>query len=363
MVHRIINFNPGPSALPLPVLEKIQAELLDYDGTGMSVMEISHRSKQFDAILADAQALIRKHFGVGDEYKVLFMGGGASTQFALIALNFMGPDRTADYINTGTWSTKAIKEARIVGKPNVAASSEDVNFCRIPKQAELKLSRDAVFVHITSNNTIKGTQYHGWPETKGVPLFIDMSSDILCRRVDMTHVGMAYAGAQKNMGPAGVTVVLLREDMLDKIRDDGLPTMFRYKTYVEKNSLFNTPPAFPIYVVKCVMEWIDEQGGVEGVEKNNRRKGEILYGYMDANADFYRGTAEKDSRSLMNVTMRLPSEELEQKFIAEGLKAGFGGLKGHRSVGGIRVSMYNALSVADIEKVVEFMKKFASDNG
>ena len=362
MVHRIINFNPGPSALPLPVLEKMQAELLDYEGTGMSVMEISHRSKQFDAVMADTQALIRKHFGVGDEYKVLFMGGGASTQFALIALNFLGPKRNADYINTGTWSTKAIKEANIVGKCNVAASTEDVNFCRIPKQEELKLSKDAVYLHITSNNTIKGTQYHEWPKSDA-PLIIDMSSDILCRKVDMSNIGMLYAGAQKNMGPSGVTVVLLREDMLDKIQDDGLPTMFKYKTYVEKNSLFNTPPSFSIYAVMKVMQWIDEQGGVAAVEKNNRKKGEILYGYMDNSAEFYRGTAEKDSRSLMNVTMRLPTEELEQKFIADGLAAGFGGLKGHRSVGGIRVSMYNALSVGEIEKLVAFMKKFASDNG
>ena len=362
MAHRIINFNPGPSALPLPVLEKIQAELLDYEGTGMSVMEISHRSKQFDAIMDEVQALIRKHFGVGDEYKVLFMGGGASTQFALIALNLMGPNRVADYIDTGTWSTKAIKEAQIVGKPNVAASTKDVNFCRIPKQDELKLSDDAVFLHITSNNTIKGTQYHAWPKSKA-PLIIDMSSDILSRKVDMSNVGMIYAGAQKNMGPAGVTVVLMRDDMIAKIEDENLPSMLKYNTYITKNSLFNTPPSFPIYVVKKVMEWIDEQGGVEAVEKNNIKKGEILYGYMDANADFFRGTAEKDSRSLMNVTMRLPTEELEQKFIAEGLQSGFGGLKGHRSVGGIRVSMYNALSVENIEMLVEFMKKFQSANG
>ncbi|MBU0753572.1 MAG: 3-phosphoserine/phosphohydroxythreonine transaminase [Planctomycetes bacterium] len=358
MTHRIINFNPGPSALPLPVLESIQKELLDYDGTGMSVMEISHRSKQFDAILADCQALILKHLGVGEEYKVLFMGGGASTQFALIALNLMGKNRTADYVNTGTWSTKAIQEARIVGKPNVAASTEEVNFSRIPKQDELKLTKDAVFVHITSNNTIKGTQWHQWPKTNGVPLIIDMSSDMLCRKVDMKNVGMIYAGAQKNMGPSGVCVVIMRDDMIAKIKDEGLPTMMKYRTYIDKNSLYNTPPVFPIYAVKKVMEWIDAQGGIEVVEKNNRRKGEILYGYMDENADYYRGTAEKDSRSLMNVTMRLPTEDLEKEFIAKGLEAGFGGLKGHRSVGGIRVSMYNAISVAEIEKLIDFMKKF-----
>lgn len=362
MTHRIINFNPGPSALPFPVLQKMQAELLDYDGTGMSVMEISHRSKQFDAIMADAQALARKHFGVGEEYKVLFMGGGASTQFALVALNFMGKNRTADYVNTGTWSKKAIKEAQIIGNPNVAATSEPDKFTRIPKQDELKLSNDAVYVHITSNNTIAGTQYHAFPDTKGVPLIIDMSSDIFCRKMDMSNVGMVYAGAQKNMGPSGVTFVLLREDLLDKIEDEGLPTMFKYKTYVEKNSLFNTPPTFPIYAVKLVLEWIDEQGGIEAVEKNNRKKADLLYGYMDENADYYRGTTEKDSRSMMNVTMRLPTEELEQKLIKEGLADGFGGLKGHRSVGGIRVSMYNAITVKEIEQLVDYLKKFKAGN-
>jgi phosphoserine aminotransferase len=358
MTHRIINFNPGPSALPLAVLEKIQAELLDYDGTGMSVMEISHRSKQFDEILADCQALVRKHFGVGEEYHVLFMGGGASTQFALIPLNFMGRNRTADYVNTGTWSNKAIKEAKVVGNASVAASTEDVDFVRVPRQEELKLNPDAEYVHITSNNTIKGTQWHNWPDTKGVPIVIDMSSDALCLKMDMGPVGMLYAGAQKNLGPAGVTVVLMKKDFFAKAEDEGLPTMFRYKTYVEKNSLFNTPPAFPIYVVKKYMEWIEEQGGVSAIEKQNARKGEILYGYMDENADFFRGTTEKDSRSLMNVTMRLPNEDMEKKFIADGLAAGFGGLKGHRSVGGIRVSMYNAIPVESIEKLVEFMKKF-----
>ena len=358
MTDRIINFNPGPAALPLSVLETIQGELLNYDGTGMSVMEISHRSKQFDAILADCQALVRKHFGVGDEYKVLFMTSGASMQFAMIPLNFMGKNRTADYINTGTWSKKAIKEANIVGSPNIAASTEDDKFTRIPKQEELKLGKDAVYVHITSNNTIAGTQWAAWPDTSGVPIVIDMSSDALCRKMDMSNVGMIYAGAQKNLGPAGVTLVLLRDDLYAKAEPDGLPTLLQYKTYVDKNSLFNTPPVFNIYVLKKVMEWIEEKGGVEAVEKDNRKKAEILYGYMDENADYYRGTTEKESRSIMNVTMRLPNEELEAKFIKDGLENGFGGLKGHRSVGGIRVSMYNAISVADIEKLVEFMKKF-----
>ncbi|MFH1998599.1 MAG: 3-phosphoserine/phosphohydroxythreonine transaminase [Planctomycetota bacterium] len=362
MTHRIINFNAGPSALPLSVLEKIQAELLNYDGTGMSVMEISHRSKQFDAILADAQALIRKHFNIGEEYHVLFMGGGASLQFAMIALNFLGKGRTADYINTGTWSTKAIKEAQIVGTINVAGSSEPDKFTRIPKQKELKLSGNAAFVHLTSNNTIAGTQWQTLPDTGKVPMIVDMSSDILSRQVDISKVGMIYAGAQKNLGPSGVTCVLLRQDMMDKIDDGHLSTMLKYRTYVEKNSLYNTPPAFAIYVLKKVMEWIDEQGGIKVVEKNNCKKAELLYGFMDDSGEYYRGTTEKESRSKMNVTLRLPNEELEQKLIKEGLAAGFGGLKGHRSVGGIRVSMYNAITVEMIEKLVDFLKKFKAAN-
>lgn len=362
MVHRIINFNAGPSAIPLPVLEKIQAELLDYDGCGMSVMEISHRSKWFDEILADAQKLVRKHFGVGEEYHVLFMTGGASMQFAMIAMNFLGTKNTADYINTGTWSKKAIKEAQNIGTINIAATTEPDKFTRIPKQDELKLSSDAAFVHLTSNNTIAGTQWKNLPDTGNVPMFVDMSSDILSRKLDISKCGLVYAGAQKNLGPSGVTLALLRNDMLDKLDDEKLPTMLKYRTYVEKNSLFNTPPAFAIYVLKKVMEWIDEQGGIEVVEKNNIKKAEMLYGFMD-NSDFYRGTTEKDSRSNMNVTMRLPTEELEQKLIKEGLENGFGGLKGHRSVGGIRVSMYNAASVEMIEKLIDYLTKFKAANG
>ena len=355
---RIINFNAGPSALPLSVLERMKAELLNYDGTGMSVMEISHRSKPFDQIHADTQALVKKHLGIGDDYKVLFMGGGASLQFAMLPLNLMGKNRTADYVITGTWSKKALKEAQIVGNPNVAASTEEDKFTRIPRQDELKLTKDAVYVHITSNNTIAGTQWKAMPKTDGVPLVVDMSSDILCRRLDISNVGMLYAGAQKNLGPSGVTLVIIRDDLLAKCEDEGLNTLLKYKTFVEKNSLFNTPPCFPIYAVKLYMEWIDEQGGIEAVEKQNIQKTEILYGAMDAMGDYYRGATEKESRSIMNVTMRLPSEDLEKQFIADGLAAGFGGLKGHRSVGGIRVSMYNATPVASIEKLVDFMKAF-----
>ena len=361
--ERIINFNPGPAALPLPVLERIRGELLNYAGTGMSVMEISHRSKEFDQILADAQTLLRKHLGVGEDYHVMFMGGGASLQFAMLPLNLMGRDRSADYVITGTWSKKALKEAQLVGEPRVAASTEEDKFTRTPKPEELSFSSDATYVHITSNNTIAGTQWPALPDTGTVPLVVDASSDILCRKLDLSKVGMIYAGAQKNLGPAGVTVVVMRKDLLDACQDEGLNTLLKYRTFAEKNSLFNTPPVFPIYTVKLVLEWIEEQGGVEAVERTNRKKAELLYGVLDDLSGFYRGATEKESRSLMNATLRLPTEELEKKFIAEGLEAGLGGLKGHRSVGGIRVSMYNAIPVEAIERLVEFMKKFRERNG
>ncbi len=363
MTERIINFNPGPSAIPLPVLEKARGELLNFQSSGMSIMETSHRAKEFDGLLADTQQLTLKLLGLGDNYKVMFMGGGASLQFAMIALNLMNEGRTADYVNTGTWSTKAIKEAQIVGEPKVAASSEGTNFNRIPGQDELVLNPDASYVHITSNNTIKGTQWADFPDTGDVPLIVDMSSDILSKRYTLDKVGMIYAGAQKNLGPSGVTVIVMRDDMIEKCKDDKLPTLLRYKTIWDKNSLYNTPPTFPIYLVKLVLDWIDGQGGLDGVEKINRAKGDLLYGLIDEMSDYYRGATEKESRSLMNVCFRLPTEELEKKLIADGREAGFNGLKGHRSVGGIRVSMYNAISLDNIKTLVEYLKDFAGKNG
>jgi len=363
MSDRIINFNPGPSALPLSVLEIARDELLNYRDSGMSIMESSHRAKEFDNLLAETQKLTLELLGLGNDYKVMFMGGGASLQFAMIPLNFMGKNRSADYVNTGTWSKKAIKEAQIVGNPKVAASSQDTNFNRIPRQDELQLDPNASYVHITSNNTIAGTQWVDFPETGDVPLVVDMSSDILSKRYTMDKVGMLYAGAQKNLGPAGVTMIVMREDMLKMCQSDELPTLLRYQTVWDKNSLYNTPPSFPIYMVKLVLDWIAGQGGLDAVEKVNRAKGELLYGFIDSNSDYYRGATEKDSRSLMNVTFRLPTEELEKKLIAEGREAGFGGLKGHRSVGGIRISMYNAISLENIQAVVEFLKDFAKKNG
>ncbi|RLB06075.1 MAG: 3-phosphoserine/phosphohydroxythreonine transaminase [Deltaproteobacteria bacterium] len=357
MSKRVINFNPGPAALPLPVLEEIQEELLNYKGCGMSVLEISHRSDTFTSIIEDAEKRLRRLMGLNDDYTVLFLQGGASFQFAMIPMNLMHGDQVADYINTGTWSTKAIKEAQIQGKNvNVVASSEDKNFSYIPK--DINFTRDAVYVHITSNNTIKGTQWAEFPDTGGVPIVSDMSSDILSRKIPVEKFGLIYAGAQKNLGPAGVTVVIIRKDLLELCADD-LPTMLKYKTFAEKKSLFNTPPCFAIYVVQLVLKWLEETvGGVEKVEEINRQKAKILYDLIDS-SDFYRGTAEPDSRSMMNVTFRLPTPELEAQFIEEAAANGLAGLKGHRSVGGCRASIYNATSLSAVQTLVDFMDSFA----
>ncbi len=358
---RIHNFNAGPAALPLPVLEEARQEFLNYHGSGMSICEISHRSKWFDDVINDAVARTRRLLGIDDRYEVLFIQGGASFQFAMIPMNFLGAGDKADYVNTGTWATKAIKEAKLLGKTvNVAASSEQDNFAYIPRQ--IAFSPDAAYVHLTSNNTIKGTQWAAYPDTGAAPIVADMSSDFLSRPVPMERFGMIYAGAQKNIGPAGVCLVVLRKDLLAR-EVGGLPTMLRYSTYAEKNSLYNTPPCFTIYIIQLVLKWLEETvGGLAAMDEINRRKAKLLYQAIDL-SDFYRGTAAPDSRSLMNVTFRLPSEELEKKFVAEATAAGMGGLKGHRSVGGCRASIYNATGIEAIEALVDFMKDFEKRNG
>ncbi len=361
MTARIHNFNPGPAALPQEVLEQAQSELLDYQGCGMSVCEISHRSKEFDAILNDAVDRVIRLLGLSKRFKVLFIQGGASTQFCMIPMNLIPEGSSADYVNTGTWSTKAIKEVEILKKPfNVVASSEDKDFTYIPKGVQA--SPGAAYLHFTSNNTIKGTQWRTFPVAGDVPLISDMSSDILSRQFDPEPFGLIYAGAQKNLGPAGVTLVIIRDDMLDRVPND-LPSMLKYTTQADKNSLYNTPPCFNIYLVQLVLKWLEEKiGGLAAVEDLNNRKADLLYGTMDA-SDFYRGTAEKDSRSKMNVTFRLPSEELEKKFVDEANKNGLGGLKGHRSVGGCRASLYNPTGLDAVEALVDFMKDFEKNNG
>jgi len=358
---RTMNFNPGPACLPLPVLEQAREEFLDFAGTGMSILEVSHRSPEYDAVHRGTQAKLKKLLGLGDDYEVLFLGGGASTQFAMIPLNFLGEGQVADYIDTGTWSTKAIKEARIVGEANVAASSEAEGYTRIPRPDEWNLTPGAAYLHITTNNTIKGTQWHTFPEVD-VPLVADMSSDILWRPFDASRFALFYAGAQKNLGPAGVTVVVIRRDMVERARE-GLPTMLSYRTHAEKGSLFNTPPCFPIYMVGKVLDWIEARGGLEAVERDNRRKAGLLYGTIDRNPEFFRAPVEKESRSYMNVVFRLPTEELERRFVAEGKEKNMNGLKGHRSVGGIRVSIYNAVEPGWVEAVVAHMEDFVRRYG
>jgi phosphoserine aminotransferase len=359
-MDRIWNFNPGPATLPLPVLEKMKADLPNYAGTGMAVMELSHRSKESADIHAQAQSLIREMFQVPDNYHILFLQGGASTQFYMIPMNLLREGQSTDYVNTGSWSKKAIKEAKLFGSVNVAGSSEEANFTEIPK--DLNLDSNAQYVHITSNNTIAGTQWKIFPDTGNIPLIADMSSDIMSKKIDISRFGIIYAGAQKNLGPSGVTAVIIRKDLVEKSRDD-IPTMTMYKTHAEKDSLFNTPPTYSIYILKLVAEHMKSIGGLDAVQKENEAKANLLYGTIDANKDFFRCPVPVDSRSVMNVVFRLPDEDLEKKFIADGLAAGFGGLKGHRSVGGIRVSMYNAMPLKGIQELTTFMKDFAAKNG
>jgi phosphoserine aminotransferase len=359
--ERIYNFNPGPAALPLVVLEEIRDNFLNFKGSGMSITEISHRSKEFDDVINDAVARTKRLLNLGDSFQVLFIQGGASMQFSMIPMNYLPPGKSADYVDTGTWSTKAIKEAQIQGKSiKVVASSADKNYCYIPQN--ISFNEKAGFVHLTSNNTIKGTQWAEFPDTKGVPIFCDMSSDIMSRPLDAAKFGLIYAGAQKNAGPAGVCLVIIRNDMLDLV-PDSIPTMLRYTTYSAKNSLYNTPPCFAVYTVQLVLKWLEESvGGLEKMATLNRRKAQLLYRLLD-NSSFYRATAQPDSRSLMNVTFRMPNEQLEERFIREGLKNGLGGLKGHRSVGGCRASLYNAVSLDAVEVLTDFMATFEKKYG
>lgn len=362
---RVINFYAGPAGLPLPALERAQRELLDFNGAGMSVMEISHRAKEYDAVHNEAIALVKELMGVPDNYKVLLIQGGGNLQFGMLPMNLLHGGRVADYIVTGNWAKKAYKEGQIVAKDSVklAATTESEQFTRLPSTSELKLTPGATYVHFTSNNTIYGTQWHEFPKVGSAPLACDMSSDIMWRKFDLAPFGMIYAGAQKNLGPSGVTLVIIRDDVLAQCRDD-LTTYLRYKIHAEKNSLFNTPPCFGIYILRNVLDYNKSIGGLDAIEKNNREKGRLLYGCIDKHSGFYRGTVKvPEHRSLMNVTFRLPGEELDAKFVAESKKAGMVGLKGYRDVGGIRVSMYNAVTVDNIRTLVDFMEEFVRKNG
>jgi phosphoserine aminotransferase len=358
---RVYNFSAGPAVLPLSVLEEVRGDLVNYKGVGMSVLEMSHRSKPYDAIIKQTEADLRELLAIPESYHVLFLQGGASLQFSMVPMNLLPSGGSADYIVTGAWSKAAVKEAKKVGGVRIAATTEDENFARIPRQEELDLDASAAYLHFTSNNTIFGTQFKSEPEAGDVPLVCDASSDILSRRIDVSKYGVIYSGAQKNMGPAGVTVVVIRKELVEK-RPEGLPTMLDYSIHAAKESLYNTPPAFSIYVVGLVAGWLKELGGLEAIEKQNEAKAALLYDAIDA-TEFYRGHAERESRSLMNVTFRLPSEELEKKFAAEATAAGLDGLKGHRSVGGLRASIYNAFPPEGVQTLVDFMKEFERTNG
>ena len=361
MTERIFNFSAGPAVLPVPVLEEAQRDMLSLPGVGMSVMEISHRSKTFDEIHARAGSGVRELLSIPDNYRILFLQGGASLQFSMVPMNFLPADGSADYIITGSWGKKALKEAKRAGSVNVAATMADGGFTRVPGQEELSLSPGAAYVHITSNETIEGVQWKQEPETGAVPLVADASSDILSRAIPVEKYGLIYAGAQKNMGPSGVTLVIIRDELLQRT-PDGLHTMLDYRTHVEHNSLYNTPNTWGIYIISLVCKWIKDKGGIAAMERENDEKAQLLYDAIDA-TDFYRGHADADCRSTMNVTFRLPSEELEKKFTSEATAKGLDGLKGHRSVGGIRASIYNAFPRPGVEALVSFMQDFERRNG
>lgn len=361
MVKRVYNFNPGPAVLPEPVLQEAQENLMALPGVGMSILEISHRSSTFENILNECIVNIRKLANIPANYKILFLGGGATLQFSMVPLNLMPPKNKADYIVTGSWSKKAVKEAKRVGTVNIAASTEEENFKRIPRQNELKLDSDASYVHYTSNNTIYGTEWDYIPEVGNVPLVCDMSSDLFSYPFDITKFGLIYGGAQKNLGPAGVTIVIIREDLL-KRSQDSLHTMLNYKIHAENNSLYNTPPVFGIYIVGLVVKWLLNLGGLDAIAKINQQKAQLIYDTIDNSNGFYRGHAEKKSRSKMNITFRLPTEELEKKFVKEATEDELIGLKGHRSVGGLRASIYNAFPLEGVKALVDFMKDFQNKN-
>lgn len=365
MTHRVINFYAGPAGLPLPALERVQEELLDFAGTGMSVMEISHRAKEYDAVHEEAIALTKELMGLPTSYKVLLLQGGAHLSFGMIPLNLLRGGRAADYIVTGNWAEKAAKEAKLVGGDNVrvAASTKELKFARLPYTSEIKQNAGSSFLHFTSNNTVEGTQWHEFPMAS-VPLVCDMSSDFMWRPFDVSPFGLIYGGAQKNLGPSGVTLTIIREDFLEMCEAQDLPSYLRYKLHAEKNSLYNTPPTFGIYILRNVLAYNKSIGGLAAIEANNRKKGELLYGCIDKHPGFYKGfVTEKAHRSLMNVDFFLPTPDLDAQFVQEANKAGMVGLKGYRDIGGIRVSTYNAVTVDNVKTLVEFMEQFVKTNG
>lgn len=361
-MKRAYNFNAGPSALPVEVLLKAQKELVDFNETGMSVMELSHRSKNYEAVHNEAKSLLIDLLNIPENYEVLFLQGGASLQFSMIPMNFLNDEQCGDYVLTGSWSEKAIKEAKILGRQtSIAASTKESNYDQIPSLNDLNVSPNSGYLHITSNNTIFGTQWKAFPKIEDNLLIADMSSDILSKPLPIDNFAMIYAGAQKNLGPSGVTLVIIRKDLLDK-SSDHVPTVLRYNTHSKNNSLYNTPPTFAIYMLKNVLQWVKERGGVAEIAKANEEKAALIYDAIDNSQGFYKGHAKEDSRSLMNITFNLKTDELSKKFLQEAKEAGFVGLNGHRSVGGCRASTYNAVPYEACLALQKFMIEFQKNN-
>lgn len=360
MTGRVFNFYAGPATLPLPALKQAQKDLLNYNDTGMSIMELSHRSKEYTAIHTRATELVHELMGLSEEYKVLWLQGGASSQFYMAPLNLKQKGKKMQYVDTGMWASKAIKEAKFYGDVEVVASSQDKNYSYIPK--DISFSNDASFAHITGNNTIFGTEFHTWPGAPDdVPLVCDMSSNIMGQVIDTKKFGVIYAGAQKNIGPAGVTLVIVRKDLLNRV-EENTPTIQKWKTHADKDSLFNTGPCWPIYMCKLSLEYLQSLGGVKAIEKQNKKKASLVYDVIDSSNRFYKGHAEKDSRSWMNVTFNLPTMELEQECVEQATKRNLIGLKGHRSVGGMRASIYNAMTMDGVNALVDFLKEFQEEH-
>ena len=360
--NRVYNFNPGPAVLPLEVLKEAQAEFLNFGGSGMSILEISHRAKQYDEVHNKTKRDVLELMGLSaDEYDVMFIQGGASLQFAMVPMNFASVDKKGSYVLSGSFAEKAYDEAKLLGVGEIAASSKEGGYRHVPQQNELTIDSNAAYLHICMNNTIYGTEYHYVPETGGVPLIADMSSDMLSRPLDFGKFSLIYAGVQKNLGPAGVVLAVVKKSFVEQSNDE-LPTMLRYSTFYKKNSLYNTPPAFCIYMVGKVAAWIKDSGGLAAMAERNKKKAAVVYAAIDGSDGFYRGHADKESRSLMNVTFRLPNEELEKKFVAEALTEELSGVKGHRSVGGMRASIYNAMPYEGCERLADFMERFRKKN-
>ena len=359
---RKYNFYAGPSTLPEPVLKKLQDEILDYHSSGLSLIETSHRSKDYDQVHSQAQELIRELLEVPSNYHVLFLGGGATLQFSMIPMNLLAGGKSCDFTVSGSWAKKALSDAQKVGNVNIIFDGKESGYTTLPDPSSVKAGQDSAYLHLTSNETIGGVQWQNWPETGNVPVVADMSSDIMSRKIPVEKFGIIYAGAQKNLGPAGVTVVIIRDDIA-AAAPDSMTAYLNYKIHVEKQSLYNTPPVFPIWALKLNMEWVKEQGGVAEMQKRSDKKSGLIYDVIDSNGGFYSSPVDNSCRSKMNVVFRLPSEDLEKEFVAQAGELGMLGLKGHRSVGGIRASVYNALPVKAVEVLADFMKDFASKKG